>query len=247
MASKEPLDVAEYRGIVDDLIRLSGSRAQIEPRGDVRRVLVLGALELEAVETSRAAITLMDAGLHHASAPLVRKVFEFAVVAQWVHLNGQSSLEAFFDVVDGQRRLIADEIRKTNLKLPEELEDDLARSPQPLRSEAAVLRRFERVCQSFGRESGLYLLYRFLSSQCHATGDVTARWWRQDDNPSGLGFTRPADGPDRALAYILAAGLIWAGRAVDLNTKHRPRQGALRAVAKRVGIPSVLQLAATAG
>jgi hypothetical protein len=239
MPSDIALEPAGYRLVVDELITLSRERPRIEVRSNPRRVLVLAGLELEVVDTSAAALMLMDGGRHHAAEPLTRKAFEFAVVAQWIHMMDETGVDAYFDVHDIRESQMAEQASKAGFEFPEDL-----RVPRPASSpESATLKWFEQVCDALQGGKGLYFLYRAFSSGCHPTGSALARWLGPDENPTGLRFINPDERPDKAQLYALAASLIWVGRAVDLGTKFRPRQDALKKAALRIGIPSVLKRA----
>ena len=233
------LEAADYRDIVDELVGLAKGRSRIEVRAHPRRVVVLGGLELEVVDTAVAALTLMDAGHHHAAEPLTRKAFEFGVVAQWIHIMEDAGVDAYFDVHDIREAQVAEQASKAGFEYP----DDLTVRRPPSSPESATLKWFEQVCEALQGGKGLYFLYRAFSSGCHPTGSAVAWWLGPDDNPTGLRFINPDDRPDKAQLYALAASLIWVGRAVDLNTKFRPRQETLKSTAQRIGIPSVLKRA----
>jgi hypothetical protein len=239
MPNDTALEPADYRRVVDGLITLSRRRPSIEVRSNPRRVLVLAGLELEVVDTAAAALTLMDADRHHVAEPLTRKAFEFSVVAQWIHMMGEVGVDAYFDVHDIRESQVVEQASKAGLEYPE----DLQVHRPPSRPESETLKRFEQVCAALQGGKGLYFLYRAFSSGCHPTGSALARWLGPDDNPTGLRFIDPDDRPDKAQLYALAASLIWVARAVDLSTKFRPRQDALKSAAQRIGIPSLLKRA----
>lgn len=237
MTTEKALAPDEYRTVIDRLIGLSRSRPNVEPRLHARRVVLLAALELEAVDTAVASLVLMDATKHHAAQPLTRKVFEFAIVAQWIQMNGDASLSAFFDLQDIRETQIGEQAIKAGFTYPA----DLMPGRPPKTPEVETLKVFENVCDALQGGPGLYFLYRALSAGCHPSGTGIARWLGADDNPTGLRFVQPEDHPDLSQMYTLAASLIWISRAVDLNVMHRPRQSALKDAAKEIGVPSVLK------
>jgi hypothetical protein len=229
---------APFREVADELIRLSSARSEVQPRGTTARLAaILIGLELELVDTARACLLLLDNGFADASLPLARKCFEYGVVAQYLNLTRDT--EAYFDVSDDIWRKIDREQRNTGLPLPPELTAQLDRNA-PAPPGAATLKRFEQVCAAF-EGSGLYLLYRHMSSSVHPWLPGTLRWLTPDDNPIGLRFVQGQTIGHVAVLWPLVAGLLWVGRAVDLLTTHKPRQSALKAAGRRVEIPTVLK------
>lgn len=234
------LSTARYRAIVEELITRSHDREAMVPK-NARQLVNLATLEMEAVQTAEGVLSLIDAGLGGIAEPLVRKVFEFGIVAQWIYVN-REGIEAYFALGDRSHHLLLKELQAANMAMPDEIRKLMSSTSERLPPEAETLRRFERVCASFGKEAGLYVMYRHLSSSCHPSPAGGWRWMTPDpQSVIGLSFRRPPPPVLSLLLYPLAAGLLWCARPVDEQTKHKPRRQALRALSKEMGISSLLK------
>ena len=231
---------AEFRSVIDDLLRLAEQQTDLRTRGrTTRMVLVLGGLELELLETVRACLLLLDNGLGEASLPLVRKCYEYGVVAQWLNVTQQSN--AYFVVSKTNWHKLDKEALKSGVTFPIEVIHEMESVPPPDKTpDSNVLENFAEVCNSF-QAGGLYLLYRHLSGSVHPWFAATCRWLHEDDNPTGLRFEDPPKMDPVMMLWPLAAGLLWVGRALDLHIVHKPRQSALQDAGRRLGIDTVLK------
>lgn len=233
------LPAARYRELIDHILALCDERPAIRAKNP-RHLVLLATLELEAVETARATLLLVDSAHSGACAPLVRKVFEFGVVSQWIYITGKG-VDAFYSLADLTGHQLVSEMREAAVPVPADV-FEMYPNPGRLPSEAQVLRRFKQVCESFGDSAGLYVIYRHLSGGSHPSTDTTSRWLRRaDSNPTGLEFQRAEPPPVHTLLHPLLAGLLWCARAVDEQTKYKPRKNALKAIAGEAGISSLLK------
>jgi hypothetical protein len=230
----------EFRSIIDELLNEADAQAGLRTRGrSGRLVTILGGLELEVCQTARATLLLIDKGFCDAATPLARKVFEYGVVAQWLNLT--KNTDAYFVVSNLNWKKLDKETEATGMDLPSEVIAEMRNCPAVQKTaESNTLQNFSEVCQAF--EGGaLYLLYRFMSGSCHPWAAATGRWLREDENPMGLGFTNPEAIDPVLILWPLVAGLLWTGRALDLQIVHKPRQQALKAAGQRLGIDTVLK------
>ena len=207
----------QFRDSIDELMRLADAQPHLRTRGNAGKlILILGGLELELVDRARGALVLFDAGRGDTALPLIRKVYEFGVTAQWMHATRDTA--AYFTVSERYSRAMDRDAITSGYDVPSAIIDEFRSAPPLVRTpESELLNRFEQVCKSFA-DGGLYLLYRYLSSACHPWFGATSRWLHPDDNPTGLRFSNPKPMEPEALLWPLAAGLIWCGRAVDTTS-----------------------------
>ena len=166
---KRPPDLSadEYLTVINDLLRLYETQASIETWPKERRhVLALAGLENAVLEAAYAVLALRRADLHAAAAVHVRKALEFAVVAQWIHVT-PNGLDAFLHESKRNVDNLMAEANTANVLVPSDVAATLAPEAVVAPDEAKVMRRFKQVADSFGVGSGIYMMYRSLSGDCH--------------------------------------------------------------------------------
>jgi len=181
--------------------------------------------------------------MHNAAVPLVRKAFEFAITAQWMH-HVPNAVDAFLAKSAGSAKKLFEETKTAQIILPDDLITEYEKPAETAPDEVKVLRAFERVCNGFapGKGNGLYLMYRSLSGICHPSVSAVSRHYELESKAdAGVVLTLNGGEEETHILNTLAASLVWAGRAIDQNVKDRPRQAALKQAAREMGVPSILK------
>lgn len=83
-----------------------------------------------------------------------------------------------------------------------------------------------------------------MSMESHASAIVADQYLRVVDPTAGPMelVPRPKRGADDGWLHLLAACMVWAGRALDFFDSTRSRRSYLRAKARGLGVPQVLEL-----
>lgn len=193
------------------------------------------------LEAAYAVLALRRADLHTAAAVHIRKALEFAVVAQWIHVTPKG-LDAFIDESRHNVDKLVAEAITANVLVPAQVAASLARDAAVAPDQAKVMSQFKRVADSFGVGSGIYMMYRSLSSQCHPNvGAVVQHLEEAPESTGGVAICLHGGVPNSAHYFTLAASLLWVARPVDSRTKFQPRKADLQSISKRLGVPSQLK------
>lgn len=235
--------MANHRVLVEELLLLwRGSKSvTTNPRHHVLTRVLYG-LALQVASATQASLILVDAGHARDSMPVVRKAFEFAVIAQWLTAKGEAGLAAFqYESLRNTRQLLQS-VLKVEIDVPEDIRQFLKSELVPRTSEADMIRHFEQVCRAFGDE-WLYAIYRALSKECHPSVEAITMMF--DDMASPVG-RRGDDVDNREIVmYICALSLLWAMRAADERRKTKPWKGPLSSIGQRLGAMPLMPLQAT--
>jgi hypothetical protein len=182
--------------------------------------------------------------------PLVRQAYECGLTAAWAALNRESAFAQFNEeirrtkavrVTLGKSRQFAGRLELLPDE-PDEMEGV---------SSVAQARNFAALCEDLEPDGAtLYLLYRILSKYCHAGPFVIDQYLTPTEADPGIPALhvrpeRPGMEPELT-AFLAAAALVVAGRAVDFIDPARTRRSELRRAARELGIPAELRLSARA-
>lgn len=193
------------------------------------------------------ALDLIGMGRVLASLPLIRAAYESAITAQWVVQTGDGAA-AFVNEDLRQRRnhvtslekAASETLRGASAEVAAQLMDELETT--------SSARRFDEICADLtpgGQDA--YVVYRSLSHLSHASVLVADQYLEALEVSPHLALrTEPAEPDAPTWTHILAASLVWAGRAVDILDQNHPRRAALRRAAHALGIQPELQLSARA-
>lgn len=197
--------------------------------------------------TARAYLAALDAAPALVATPLARVCYEMALTAHWIAQTD-----------DGYRALNNEEIRvrvqlvKTFRESASEIfqqgagEVSHADLSERLESASdASARNFSQLCEDLtpgGKDA--YALYRAMSMESHPTVFIADQWIDPPDDDRGRPHlrTQPKDGSAvEAWSHMVAASLVWAGRALDYFDRDKERRSFLRRMAREVGVPETLQ------
>lgn len=196
---------------------------------------------------ARPALDLLDEGKVLAALPLVRACFESAITAQWVTQTTDGA-PAFVNEDVRQRRAQVHTLEKAVSSVFREAAPEIAANLVDPLETSATARGFHNLCDDLvpgGADA--YSIYRMPSQYSHASVLVIDDYLQTTDTGPGLALrTVPVEPNGATWTSMLAASLVWAGRAIDYLDKDRVRRSELRAAAVSLGITSELQLSAAA-
>jgi hypothetical protein len=236
--------------LIEELLTTWKSRTSIDVRIDDDTTLTrFGvAYGLTAHVHRLAAVTtpLLRDGLVIEAMPLVRAAYETSLTAVWcVQIHGGPIALANKHV--RQRKALINTLNESQslAALTANLRDE-----EPIPDDGEVTGdSFKAICDSL--EPGgadAYAQYRLMSSMTHASAFLCDFYLLDDSTVPFAGF-RLRDEPQqpKGAPYLamLAASVIWSGRAIDYLDKRRPRRSQLRAAARTLGINSELQPSGT--
>lgn len=191
------------------------------------------------------ALALLDEGKVLAALPLVRACFESAITAQWVTQTTDGA-PAFVNEDVRQRRAQIPTLEKAVSSVFREAAPEIAARLVDRLESNTTARGFHNLCDDLvpgGADA--YSIYRVLSQYSHASVLVIDDYLQATD--TGLALRSVPVEPNGATwTNLLAASLVWAGRAIDYLDKNHVRRSELRAAAASLGITSELQLSAAA-
>ncbi|MFC7488795.1 DUF5677 domain-containing protein [Knoellia sp. CPCC 206453] len=198
--------------------------------------------------TADAYLVVLDVGPALVATPLARVCYEMAITAQWIA-----------QTPDGYRALNNEEIRSrvALVKAFRESASEVfqegatavahADASERLESDSdASARNFEQLCLDLapgGKDA--YAIYRAMSMESHPNVLIADQWIDPPDDEGGRHKLRiiPKDGSAiETWSYMVAASLVWSGRALDYFDRGHRRRSFLRTMAREVGAAETLQL-----
>lgn len=210
--------------------------------------LVYG-LVCQAHESARGYLAALDVVPAMAATPMLRACYEQSITAHWVaqvddaYLGvGKEYVRLRSNLAAGLRESAVQYFRDNAHVVEVASRVDL----EELETHSALpARRFDLLCEDLapgGKEA--YLYYRVMSMESHASPMVVDQWVDVADGPEQKLLLNPVprDRPEESWLYLLAASLIWAGRALDFFDGHRTRRNYLRSMAREVGVVPQLEL-----
>lgn len=243
------LSAATYRRVIDQRLhewkQLDEYTARTRDIPTSRVVFVLAAT---AHNLARAAAHLWDGGFLTESMPNVRTCFEAGVSAAWTQQTGRRGVEAYLYERARQSQAILRQLDEAGNAVPDAVREavdtaPLLAQPPQLKDRA---RSIQAMCRDLDYGAGLYLLYRELSDEAHASIGLIRYLARTPaDNLVPLTQPRHGEHADTLAAFAVACALIWAGRAFSEVSLHKPHKRALRAAAQELGIPHILTASPT--
>jgi len=234
-----------------DLIRGWDARPDVAVfrRDDLAPIVILAF----ATHTHRLApiiLDLLERGSVVEATPLIRLAYENAFTCMWIN-QVPDSVAGFMNEGVKKRRATARTLREAGDAiqpgLAELLEQDL---PDDLdTSSNGPAGNFQQLCNDL--EPGgayAYALYRYLTQYSHPTMKLGDLFLRNPENPGSLPVYDPnAQLPTGSiLVHLTACTLVWAGSAMDLADRDRPRCAELDRAARRLEICPELRLSETA-
>lgn len=210
--------------------------------------LVYG-LVCQAHESARGYLSLLDTVPSMAATPMVRACFEQSLTAHWIaqvddayQAVGQEYVRQRRNLAKGLRESAVGAFKVTAGNVEAAVQVDL-RQLETLSTSPA--RYFDKMCADLvpgGKEA--YSYYRVMSMESHASVLVADQWLHAPHGRDGRLQLNPKPQPrsEEPWLYLLAASLIWAGRALDFFDETRSRRDYLRSMAREVGVAQHLQL-----
>ena len=237
------LSIEIYREVIGDLRRLWDDFKGAETRArDAPKARFVFAFTANSYNAARAAVALWDLGYWHDSLPNVRACFESAMFAAWIQQTGDASIVATDHEQTRQAENLMRAVENAGIEVPAELRSAIVGQMRPKPPSAHEARSFEVLCDRLVGGKDLYLFYRQLSGESHASGAL-GRYLV----PAQGGGLIQVKNPDEASAgrkamigCVVAYSLTWAGRALSEVLIDRPHKQPLRKVAHRLGIPPIL-------
>lgn len=181
-------------------------------------------------------------------APLVRACYELALTTHWV-AQADDGYRAVSNEAIRTRRAMADSLRKSTSEVFQEAGEDLPHTDLASRLESASdasARNLEQLCNDL--EPGgadAYAIYRALSMESHPSVLIADQWLDPPPGLDSLGTLRvqPVQAPSEDVwTHLVAASLVWSGRALDYFDKAKVRPSFLRSMARELGIRDSLHL-----
>lgn len=250
---KPPIDlpIETYRGVISDLLAAWDSLERHETRtAKVPTASIVFALTAQAHSMAKAAVYLWDGGYLVESMPVVRTCFESAIYAVWVQQHGQAGVEAYLHERARVSEALVEQCDKAGVPVPDEIREAVSTAPQrdlrpkPERREKqlkAQARKIDQACGSLRGGTGIYLLYRQLSDETHASIGLIRHFVRSPgDEIRAIKQPDSGVGAQLLAASLAAVSLVWAGRALSELGMHKPNKPILRAAARKLGVPPVL-------
>lgn len=210
--------------------------------------LVYG-LACQAHESARAYLTVIGTVPSMAATPLLRACYEQAITAHWI-AQVDDGYRAVTQEYLAQRRKLATGLRSTAIGAFQSHAEQIESTGQV---DATLLENlshstagnFLDLCQDLapgGKEA--YTYYRLMSMESHASAMVADQYLRVVDRTEGPMelVPRPAREVDDGWLHLLAASMVWAGRALDFFDSTRARRDYLRSKANELGVPQELKL-----
>jgi hypothetical protein len=193
------------------------------------------------------ALGLLDKGKVLAALPLVRACFESAITAQWVTQTTDGA-PAFVNEDVRQRHAHVKTLEKAVSQVFREAAPEIAANLIDRLETSATAKGFHNICNDLvPAGADAYSIYRMLSQYSHASVLVIDDYLQATDAGPGVALrTEPVEPNGATWTNMLAASLVWAGRAIDYLDKDHVRRSELRAAAATLGITSELQLSETA-
>jgi len=171
------------------------------------------------------ALDLLDKGQVLASLPLVRACFESAVTAQWVTQTTDGA-PAFVNEDVRQRRAQVQTLEKAISQVLREAAPEVAANLVDPLETSATAKGVHNLCNDLvpgGADA--YSIYRMLSQYSHASVLVIDEYLQATNTGPGLALgTAPVEPNGATWTNVLAAALVWAGRAIDYLDKDHVRR-----------------------
>lgn len=210
--------------------------------------LVYG-LACQAHESARAYLSVIDTVPSMAASPLLRACYEQAITAHWI-AQVKDGYRAVTQEYLTQRRKLAKGLWSTAISAFEphaEAIEETSRIDADLLENLSqsTAGNFLDLCQDLtpaGKEA--YTYYRLMSMESHTSTMVAEQYLMLVNRSEGpmLLNPRPEAQPEDGWLHLLAASMVWAGRALDFFDSTRTRRDYLRFKANELGVPQELKL-----
>lgn len=221
-----------------------GGDLTLEVKASVAQSVVVYSLAQYSVSAAQTALRIWVGGNRLMAMPLVRAAWESAVTAVWV-AQSKSGAQALQN--EGERQRAA-KLKEAMASAMFSLGVTPVVSP-PLPSgwdkAGSVLRdRF----QALEGGSDLYLIYRALSSFCHAGVVLVDEYLYSDEDKYFLSSVAKLDDDNDPLMYphLAVIAATWAVRAFDWFRPRKPDRSRIRVLASELGTSTELKLTARA-
>lgn len=205
-------------------------------RSEAQTAIVVG-LVTHVHETARLLRPAMPDGLTIAHMPLVRSIYESTLTAVWADEVADGA-EAIMKEEGRNRRALGQALNgiesfKEGVPIPH---TEWADVETPSANQA---RYFEQLAKEVALE-GAYTYYRVLSGLSHVsimTVDQYVEETQVGESEAGFRFiARPDPKGSETWSSLVAYCLVWAGMVANYYDASRSRRGALRSIARKLGI-----------
>lgn len=226
-------------------------RRRNRPSHEAQFTLVYG-LVCQAHESARGYLAILGAVPSMVATPMLRACYEQAITAHWV-AQVDDAYQAVGQEYVRQRRNLATGLRESAVGALQgaarEVEAVVQFDVNELETlSASPARHFDRLCADLvpgGKEA--YSYYRVMSMESHASVLVADQWLSAPEGVDGPVLLNPKQRmrSEEPWLYLLAASLIWAGRALDFFDETHSRRSYLRTMANEIGVAQELKLSGT--
>jgi hypothetical protein len=244
---------AEIDDLSETLINSWKTRANHETefgqrnkRPHLAKFVAVHGLAAHTYRVGQQVLSMLKSGLVLEAMPLLRLCYESALTAHWLAQTADGA-EALMNRDNASRRAAAKTLREARSGVLRSGADQFPGAEADLLATTsnAQARNFEQLCKDLAPGGAdAYAYYRLMSWYSHPGAHLVDRYVVEE--PSGVGIQalrlEPAAGNDTTWRFFLAASLVWAARAVDFVDVSRAQRSELRAAARVLGIPEVLQL-----
>lgn len=250
------IDTTDLHLLAEDLLEgwHAADRDLTFSRSGANAAIAITALGLSCHQIAQTALRLLRENLVLEATPLIRLCFEGALKAQWLQLVPDAVISFVGEQVR-QRRNQAKTLRSSALLSLHEIADNIDAKLPPesevnlftTASSKSSARKFNELCDDLEPGgSSAYAHFAVLSEYSHASAGLVDLYLEAPANDSVDGLPTFVDDPQirssNAWSYLLAASLVWAGRAVDMADKNHPRRSELRSAAQFLGIKAELKM-----
>lgn len=203
------------------------------------RIQFIGTFGLvsHAHRLSVAAIELYERSLYWEAQPVIRSAYEHSLTAAWV-AQYPDAATAF--VKNGEKKrqtAVRAAVRAGFGEADASDTPDLSHIVSPLESVAG---NFEQICNGLAPGgAAAYTIYRVLCSYSHAGPVLVDNYIEKKD--ASLSAEPKAMGTPETWMFLVCAGLVWAGSAMDSLEMARPRAAELSRVARDLNIEPLLR------
>jgi hypothetical protein len=200
--------------------------------------LALWGLTSHVYEQARMARPLIESHGGIELAPIIRSMYENALMAQWLVQRGPKALPSFLKVGARQRFNLAKTMHEASWTgMTDEIVERLESGIPDEGELAAQAKHFEKVLGDFEGGGLLYSVYRYLSGLSHP-GITIVDAYAHMDIEGNMSLRREAETRDPGTwAWTTVWALVWSRGALDSLTDASPARHFLKGMAQEAGMP----------
>ncbi|SDF60249.1 hypothetical protein SAMN05660662_2672 [Blastococcus aurantiacus] len=209
-------------------------RGHVEPAHG----LALWGLTCHVYEQTRLVRPLIESHGGIELAPMIRSLYENALMAQWLVQRGPKALPGFLKVGARQRFYLAKTMHEASWTgMTDEIVQRLENGIPEEGELAAQAKHFEKILGDFGSGRLMYAVYRYLSGLSHP-GITLVDAYAHMDAAGNVSLRREAEVHDAGTwAWTTVWALVWSRGALDSLTDASPARHFLKGMAREAGMP----------